>query len=134
MVEGQCLCGGCKVIIDTEPLNNGLALCHCKDCRGSSGAAYAAVALVPSDKAKVEGSVKLYSFKNPRSGNTVSMWFCESCGSQLLSQSSAHSERYAVRAGNIEEFTKLPIIAEVFTRDRWPSIPPIPGATQVETL
>lgn len=134
MVEGQCLCGGCKVIVNAEPMNNGLGVCHCKDCRQCSGTAYAAVALVPSDKVRVEGSVKVYTFKNSRTGNTVSRWFCEGCGSHLLSQSEAYPERYAVRAGNIEEFTKLPILREIFTKDRWPSIPPIPGAQQVETI
>jgi len=82
----------------------------------------------PSDSVKTEGSVKLYS----SSGNTVHRWFCADCGAHLLSQSSAHPERSFVKAGVIDAFTKLPIVLEVFAKDRWPSIPPIPGAMQFE--
>ncbi|KAK2461126.1 hypothetical protein APHAL10511_006653 [Amanita phalloides] len=130
--EGHCLCGGCKIVVDAEPMLNGLSLCHCQDCRHCSGGAFTPVVLVSTENLGVEGSVKEYSFVNPSSGNTVSRWFCTGCGSHLFSRLSTHPERTAVKAGNIEAFTKLPVILEVFTKDRWPSIPPIQGAMQCE--
>jgi len=130
--EGKCLCGGCKIVVDAEPLLKGLAICHCTDCSRSTGGAFICGVPAPSDSVKTEGSVKLYALVNPLSGNTVNRWFCADCGAHLLSQSSAHPERSFVKAGVIEAFTKMAIVLEVFAKDRWPSIPPIPGALQVE--
>ncbi|KAF8348486.1 Mss4-like protein [Amanita rubescens] len=129
---GQCLCGGCKVFIDVEPVTTlgGMGICHCKDCTLSSGATYGIP--VPTKGVRVEGSVKLYEMVNSLTGNTVSRWFCSGCGSHLFGRSSGRPDFTNVKAGNIEEFTKLPIVAELFTKDRWPSIPPIPGAVQFE--
>jgi len=83
-----------------------------------------------SENVKVEGSFKIFSFKNPRSGNNVSRWFCEVCGSQLMSQSGAHQERLSVRAGIFDEFAEWPITVEIFTDCRWSSLTPISGAEQ----
>jgi hypothetical protein len=78
----------------------------------------------------VEGSAKVYESVNSMTGNTgerttsslyhlrpsmppsVYRWFCEGCGSHLHGYSSGHPEYTNVKAGNIEEFTKLPVIAE----------------------
>ncbi|KAF8623834.1 hypothetical protein AX15_006160 [Amanita polypyramis BW_CC] len=98
----------------------------------SSGSAFGCVVIVPVENAKAEGTVKRYSFINPLSGNTVSRWFCTGCGSHLLSQSSNRPHSISVKAGNIDAFTKLPVVLEVFTKDRWPSISPVEGALQVE--
>jgi hypothetical protein len=81
----------------------------------------------------------------------VSRWFCENCGAHLLCQRSVDPERIFVRAGTIEAFTKMPIVLEgecvecevcdgtleltsniAWTKYRWPSIPAIPGALQME--
>ncbi|KAF8348465.1 Mss4-like protein [Amanita rubescens] len=132
LYEGKCLCGGCKIFVDSEPLLKGLVLCHCTDCSRSTGGAFACGAPVPRDSVKTEGSVKLYAFVHPSNGNTVSRWFCADCGAHLFSQSSAHPDRTFVRAGVIDGFTKMAIVLEVFAKDRWPSVPPIPGAVQVE--
>ncbi|KAF8717610.1 hypothetical protein AX14_012107 [Amanita brunnescens Koide BX004] len=129
--EGKCLCGGCKVFVDGEPRFKGLGLCHCKDCAHSSGAAFACATSVDTGYVRSEGSVKVYSFVNP-AGNTVSRWFCSGCGSQLYSQTSARPDHMGVRVGNFEELTKLPVVLEIFTKDRWSGLSPIPGAVQVE--
>ncbi|KAF8348464.1 Mss4-like protein [Amanita rubescens] len=129
--EGQCLCGGCKVFVDTEPRFKGMGICHCKDCYRSNGSAYACAVPVNSESVRAEGTVKLYSFVNPAS-HTVSRWFCSGCGSHLYSGTTARPERMSVKAGNFEEFTKLPVVLEIFVKDRWPGIPPIPGALQKE--
>ncbi|KAF8717606.1 hypothetical protein AX14_012103 [Amanita brunnescens Koide BX004] len=86
---------------------------------------------VNSEYVRSEGSVKVYSFVNP-AGNTVSRWFCSGCGSQLCCQSSARPDGMSVRAGNFEELTKWPIYLEIFTKDRWPGLSPIPGAVQTK--
>ncbi|KAK2461125.1 hypothetical protein APHAL10511_006652 [Amanita phalloides] len=129
---GQCLCGACKIFVDDEPMMNGLGLCHCKDCSRSSGSAFACAVALPTESVRVEGPVTDYSFVNALSGNTIGRWFCPRCGSLLFSRSSSRPHRTAVFAGNIEAFTKLPVILEVFTKSRWPSILPIQGALQCE--
>jgi len=128
--KGQCLCGGSQVFVDAEPLMGGLSICHCTDCAHSSGATYGA--LVPTESVRVEGSVKIHDLINSLTGSTVSRWFCIGCGSHLFGRSSGRPEFTNLKAGNFEEFTKLQIVVEIFAKDRWPSIAPIPGAIQFE--
>ncbi|KAK2461122.1 hypothetical protein APHAL10511_006649 [Amanita phalloides] len=128
--EGRCLCGGCKVFLDDEP--RGLGICHCNDCSRNSGSPFICAVFVPSEKVRIDGPFKIYSYPNSSSGNMVNRWFCTECGSHLASQSSARTEYISPRTGIFEEFKKLPISLEIFTKDRWPSIQPIEGALQSE--
>jgi len=118
------------VFIDAEPFN-GIGICHCKDCYRSNGSAYACGVFTNRENVRAEGTVKLHSIVNP-AGHTVSRWFCSGCGSHLYSGSSARPENVSVKAGIFEEFTKLPVVLEIFVKDRWPGIPPVPGALQKE--
>ncbi|PFH48884.1 hypothetical protein AMATHDRAFT_148931 [Amanita thiersii Skay4041] len=152
--EGVCLCGGSKVIVNANPEFNASTYfepragginhadeqpflpqitCHCSDCRQCNGTAFSCQVLVPATSAKVEGTVKTFDIKVPN-GNTVRRWFCTGCGSALMHRSEAHGDNICVQTGNVEAFTKLPIGMEVFVEDRWPHVPPVPGAEQIQGM
>ncbi|PBC09662.1 aldehyde-activating protein [Mesorhizobium sp. WSM3859] len=71
--SGGCLCGAARYVVAGEPLRVGL--CHCTDCKRTSGSAYAAFAVWP--RSAYQGTGKLGTFKG-RS-------FCPMCGSRVVS-------------------------------------------------
>ncbi|GGB98840.1 hypothetical protein GCM10011494_16640 [Novosphingobium endophyticum] len=73
--EGGCHCGTVRYRVEGEPVH--AALCHCRDCRKSSGAPMVAWAAFASDNfALTAGEPSVYN------GTGQSMrYFCPSCGS-----------------------------------------------------
>ncbi|MDX8482676.1 GFA family protein [Mesorhizobium sp. VK24D] len=69
--SGSCLCGGVQFRVTGEPLRVGL--CHCKDCRKTSGSAYQAFAIWPRNAFECEGITSTYGGRS----------FCPTCGSRL---------------------------------------------------
>ncbi|PFH48885.1 hypothetical protein AMATHDRAFT_41938 [Amanita thiersii Skay4041] len=128
--EGTCLCKGSKITVDAEPEFS--SFCHCKDCRKCTGAPFSCVVGVPGSSTKVEGNVGTVETK-ALSGLGVKRWFCKGCGSQLYSASVEGGNAY-VHIGNIDDFAKLPVRAEIFTKDRLPFAQPIPTAMQFEGM
>jgi len=55
------------------------ALCHCQDCRRSSGAPMVAWAMAPADQVKITGKTRVY--ESSESGRRQ---FCEVCGTGLF--------------------------------------------------
>ena len=75
---GRCLCGAVAYQLSGEP--NVVALCHCIDCRRSSGAPMVAWAMFP------EASLTLTK-GNPKtinSSGSAMRSFCADCGSGLF--------------------------------------------------
>ena len=76
--SGRCLCGAIAYQLSGEP--NVVALCHCIDCRRSSGAPMVAWAMFP------EASLTLTK-GNPKtinSSGSAMRSFCADCGSGLF--------------------------------------------------
>lgn len=71
--SGGCLCGAARYVVEGEPLRIGL--CHCQDCKRTSGSAFATFAVWP--RSAYSGSGELRTF-NGRS-------FCPTCGSRVVS-------------------------------------------------
>ncbi|MDX8506261.1 GFA family protein [Mesorhizobium captivum] len=69
--SGSCLCGGVQFRVTGEPLRVGL--CHCKDCRKTSGSAYQAFAVWPRQAFESTGITNTYGRRS----------FCPTCGSRL---------------------------------------------------
>ena len=84
MVQGSCLCG--KIEFEGSESNYRLANCHCSLCRKSHGAAYATLAVVPSDSFKItSGESYLSKFEATKN---VERCFCSICGSGLFNLTS----------------------------------------------
>jgi hypothetical protein len=76
--EGGCRCGAVRYTADvTEPEHH--AICHCADCRASSGAPMMAWLAVP------EGSFRVIAGEATRyeSSPGVERFFCGACGTGL---------------------------------------------------
>lgn len=84
-IQGQCLCGQTTVTIEngdsfkdqvcTTSLwcslksDRSKIICHCWDCKQTSGSAFSVNILAPKKDVKIEGAVKQYDAK-AASGNT----------------------------------------------------------------
>nr|XP_031861359.1 uncharacterized protein CI109_003331 [Kwoniella shandongensis]KAA5528431.1 hypothetical protein CI109_003331 [Kwoniella shandongensis] len=103
------------------------------DCQHTSGTAYSSNILPKQSDVKITGAVKEYGSK-AASGNTVTRVFCGECGSPLAHKSKAFGDAMAVQTGNLPDFRKVPYGAELFVKDRWTGLQPIPEADQVQIM
>ncbi|KAJ7105602.1 Mss4-like protein [Mycena epipterygia] len=129
--KGACLCG--QVTIELASTHKDQVLCHCTDCKQSSGSAFSTNILAPKKEVTITGPVKEFDMKAP-SGNTVTRVFCSNCGSAITHLTPAFGEAQAIQTGNFSDFAQVPINVELFVKDRWTGIPAIAGAAQFQGM
>ncbi|KAJ6622091.1 Mss4-like protein [Mycena sp. CBHHK59/15] len=105
---GSCLCGQTTISLNSThtdqvcfyPANltitsgqlSSQIICHCTDCRQTSGSAFSTNVLAPKKDVTITGPVKEYSIK-AASGNTVTRVFCSNCGSAVSHLTAAFGTR-----------------------------------------
>ncbi|RDB27017.1 hypothetical protein Hypma_005110 [Hypsizygus marmoreus] len=127
--QGSCLCGQTKITIASDQQQQ--LICHCLDCRQTSGSAFATNAIVLQKDVTITGPIKTYESK-AATGNIVTRVFCGICGSAISHKSAYFGDKQAVQTGNFADFAKIPFLAEIFIKDRWTGLAPIEGAAQVQ--
>ena len=75
---GTCHCGAIQYELSEEP--QVVALCHCSDCRRSSGAPFVVWAMYPEASLTVNGGTP----KTINSSGTAMRSFCSECGTGLF--------------------------------------------------
>jgi len=126
---GGCLCGAVRYAIDV-PLTE-LRACHCRDCQRASGAHGAVVGFVRAANFKlVHGTPKRFA-KQADSGRTLVRYFCGECGSSLYSHRASMPEVIGVRAGTLDDPSRLRITGHIWTKSAPPWSYIDPAATQV---
>ncbi|KAF8655362.1 hypothetical protein AX16_003097 [Volvariella volvacea WC 439] len=129
--SGACLCGAIAINVKGE--YPGQVICHCTDCKRTTGAPFSALIIVPDSDFKIEGPTSTFQ-STALSGSTVTRLFCSKCGSQLAHTSPNLGGKHAVQTGNLPDFAKVPFGYELFTKDRWTGLKPIEGAAQFEVM
>lgn len=77
MLTGGCQCGAIRYQVEGDPAHH--ALCHCRDCRASSGAPAMAWMAFPAPAFRVtQGEAKDYN-----SSGASHRFFCGTCGTGL---------------------------------------------------
>ncbi|KAJ3521263.1 hypothetical protein NMY22_g12386 [Coprinellus aureogranulatus] len=130
-IKGECLCGKTTVTIANGDNFKDQILCHCWDCKQTSGAPFSSNVLAPKKDTTIEGPVKEYSVVAP-SGNTVTRIFCGECGSAISHRSVAFGDNAAIQTGNFRYFADKPVALELFTKDRFTGLPAVESAKQLE--
>jgi hypothetical protein len=77
MATGRCHCGAISYSVSGEPAHH--ALCHCGDCRRSSGAPMVGWIAFPEDALAVTGEPAVY-----QSSPMATREFCGACGTGLF--------------------------------------------------
>ena len=70
---GGCLCGSVRFRLKGQPLRTGV--CHCQDCRRTSGSAFAFFAVWPRSAYDGSGELGIFAGRS----------FCTKCGSRVAS-------------------------------------------------
>ncbi|KAJ7913704.1 Mss4-like protein [Mycena leptocephala] len=131
--KGACLCGQTTIELKSTHTAQVRIVCHCTDCRQTSGSAFSTNVLEPTKDVTITGPVKEYSIK-AASGNTVTRVFCGNCGSAITHLTAAFGDAQAIQTGNFADFANIPITTELFVKDRWTGLAPIAGAAQAQTM
>lgn len=69
---GGCLCGSVRYVVTGAPLRVGL--CHCQDCKRTSGSTYSAFAVWPRSAYQCKGELVAFNGRG----------FCPACGSRVV--------------------------------------------------
>ncbi len=117
--SGSCLCRGVTFRVHGNPLRVGI--CHCTDCRKSSGAPFAAFAVWPVEAFEQEsGYTATYANRS----------FCTTCGGRVAWLSDGEAE---IPIGSLDEApTDLVPQYELWITRREPWLGPLPEAAQFE--
>lgn len=115
---GSCYCRAVTFRVTGEPLRVGL--CHCADCRKTSGSAFSAYAVWPVSTLEQTGQVNTYGKRS----------FCVTCGSRVTFVSDDEAE---VMLGSLDMVpSDLTPQYELWTgrRENW--LHPLPEAQQFD--
>jgi hypothetical protein len=78
--EGGCLCGAVRFSVTGDPLRTGL--CHCHDCRRTSGSSFSFFAVWPRSAYQGTGELATHEGRS----------FCPVCGSRVVHLRSDEAE------------------------------------------
>ena len=108
---GGCLCGKIRYSSTAEPVMT--AVCHCKNCQKQAGTAFSVIVAVPKPALSVTGTLKSFTDKG-ESGKPVHRNFCPDCGSPITTVVDAMPDLVFVKAGTLDDTSKLKPTMEIF--------------------
>lgn len=127
-VEGGCLCGSVRFAV-SEALAPA-ACCHCSDCRKTTGSAFdISIPVSLGSSTVLSGSPRGFT-KAGDSGTKLTRHFRPDCGSPPYTSSGRHPDRVYVKAGSLNDPSRVMPAYQSWTGSRvlWAEIPPgLPG-------
>jgi len=114
-IKGGCLCGRVQYQV-TGPFDR-FHLCHCSQCRRSTGSAHAANIFTSPDRIKWLSGEELIKRYTPEQPGVISKCFCSHCGS-LVPYTSLKSGRLVIPAGSLHEPAGIDPEDNIYWRDR----------------
>ena len=111
--SGQCLCGAIRYQLSGEP--RAVTLCHCVDCRLSSGAPMVAWAMFPeASLTMTKGNPKTIN-----SSGTAMRSFCADCGTGLFYRNAEILPGIVdVQSATLDDPNALPPTKQIQTAER----------------
>jgi hypothetical protein len=111
--QGGCHCGAVRYEVSGDPQH--VALCHCSDCRISSGAPMVAWAAFTEDQFKlVEGEPATFN-----SSGSAMRYFCPKCGSGLYYRNAEFLPGIVdIQSATLDDPDALPPGAHIQTAER----------------
>ena len=112
MREGGCQCGAVRYEVSGEPRYH--ALCHCTDCRKSSGAPLVAWAIFPAEAVRITGTPKVHA-----SSEHARRHFCAECGSGLFyTNEIVFPGLIDIQSATLDDPDSIPLGIQVQTAER----------------
>ncbi len=117
-LDGGCQCGTMRFRIVGQPLT--LYVCHCKDCQKQSSSAFGMSLWVnAADFNLISGELSFY-LTYGESGTTKQCGYCDLCGSRIFHTSDQPNAVLSVKAGSLDDTSKLKPVAHIWTRSAQP--------------
>lgn len=132
---GRCACGAVRLSISGGPVAT--RQCWCRQCQQIAAGGPTNNAIFKSTDVVADGTLASKDW-TAASGNTLTFFFCPSCGTQVYGQSSARLHLKTVRLGMIDEPHGIAPQTIIWTDDApvwahfdpalesWPQQPPAP--------
>jgi len=115
---GGCRCGAVRFEVNGQPKRVGL--CHCTDCRKSTGSAFVTFAVWRYDQFKGTGETKTWEGRD----------FCPTCGSRLFSLRESDNEAEIMLGSFDAAPSDLRPTLEIWTKRREHWLVPMSNASQ----
>ena len=111
--QGGCQCGAVRYEVSGEPQH--VALCHCEDCRKSSGAPMVAWAAFAEDEFRItKGEAKTFN-----SSGSAMRSFCPDCGTGLYYRNADMLPGIVdIQSATLDIPSALPASANIQTAER----------------
>ena len=114
-ISGACLCG--RVRYQVSGPFDAFHLCHCSQCRRSTGSAHAANIFTSPDRLEWIAGEDLVKRYTPDQADVISKCFCTHCGS-LVPYTSLKSGKLIIPAGSLNGPPGIVPDDNIFWRDR----------------
>lgn len=114
-INGACLCG--KVRFRVSGPFEAFHLCHCSQCRRSTGSAHAANIFAGAEQIEWLAGEDMIKRYTPDEADVISKCFCTNCGS-LVPYTSLKSGKLIIPAGSLAEAPGIDPQDNIFWRDR----------------
>jgi len=114
---GGCLCGKIRYMLKAEPALT--VVCHCTHCQKASGSAFSTNLVI--QRADIDFTGDMAAFDDTAdSGNTLKRSFCPKCGSSIMSESSGRPGSAVLKAGTLNDPSKIKPAMQIWTRSAQP--------------
>ena len=112
-LSGGCQCGAVRYAVNGTPQN--VALCHCKDCRKSSGAPMVAwAAFAESEFTILQGELTTYN-----SSGSALRSFCGKCGTGIAYRNAEYLPGIVdIQSATLDDPDALPAAAHIQVAER----------------
>ena len=117
-LDGHCLCGAISYKSEAEPIITGI--CHCADCRRSTGTAFSVIVGVGLEDVEVTGTPKVYETMGEDRGAPAFRNFCGECGSPVFSILGDADDVMWIKAGTLDDASWIEPELEAWTESALP--------------
>ena len=116
--SGGCLCGRVRYSYDGEI--GGAGICHCVDCRRTTGSAFNISIRLDRSRFEVLSGDPTPFTKRADRGSELTRHFCPDCGSPLYTTSPAYPDAVFVKAGSLDDPALVRPALQAWTRSAVP--------------
>jgi hypothetical protein len=99
--RAACCCGRLHLTIEGEPSR--ISMCHCLECQRRTGVVISNQARFRREQITVNGKGTTW-MRTAESGNTLTFYFCPTCGSTVYWENEGFPGIVAVAIGNFQSF------------------------------
>ena len=119
-MTGGCQCGGVRYQLWDAP--EAVHVCHCGECRRSSGSAFAISLIIRADAFRLTAGEPRVWTRDSGAGGRLACFCCPACGTRLWHVRETAPAFRSVRGGTLDDPPDLTGAVHLFTDRRLPGV------------